>query len=270
MNRVHAFFDKATSTLTYVTWDPKTRDAVIIDPVLNYDPSTQILSTESLRALADFTRDLRVHYVLETHAHADHLSPGRDMRGGGIQLAASQRMRDVFATFAKVFAWPKDLRLAGIDRYVADGEEFSAGSLRIQALATPGHTCACTTYRIGEKLFVGDTMFMPDSGVGRCDFPGGSASTLWDSVWGRLYAFPDHFQIYVGHDYQPGGRPLRYLTTVGEQRRSNIHLNGRTSRADFVAFRESRDRSLSAPRLLNPALDWNLGAHQLVKHPLNL
>jgi len=278
MNRVqvHALFDQPTSTLTYIVWDSLSRDAVVIDPVLDFDPASQMVSTRSLMHIADFVRaqDLTVHWVLDTHAHADHLSSSRELKEHGLALqwGLSEKMHEVFATFCKVFAWPKTLSLQqlGVDRFLRDGEEFHAGALLVQAIATPGHTSACTTFRIGEKLFTGDTLFMPDSGVGRCDFPGGSASTLYDSVVGRLYAFPEEFEIYVGHDYQPEGRPLRLQTSVGEQKRGNIHLNQSTSKADFIRFREARDKTLSAPRLLNPSLDWNLGAHQLVKRPKSL
>lgn len=261
---VHALFDKATFTLTYVVWDAVTRDAVVIDPVLDFDPATQIISRHSMSRLLHFlsSQKLRVHWVLETHAHADHLSCARLLKAEGVamQFGLSARMFEVFSTFQKVFGWPKNERLEdlGVDRYFRDGEEFTAGSLRIQALATPGHTPACTTYRIGDRLFTGDALFMPDSGVGRCDFPGGSASALYDSVWGRLYSYPDDFEIFVGHDYQPGGRVLRYRSTVGAQKSGNIHLGAATSRADFIQFREGRDKTLSAPRLLAPSLEWNL------------
>ncbi len=276
MISVHSLFDKATSTLTYVVWDPATRDALIIDPVLDFNPATQMVSRESLNQLRHFisTMDLRVHWVIETHAHADHLTSARELKQLGLaqSFGVSEKMNEVFATFAKVFSWPKSVNLAkmGIDRFFRDGEEFTAGSIRVRALATPGHTSACTTFVIEDKLFTGDALFMPDSGVGRCDFPGGSAATLYDSVWGKIYAFPDEYKIYVGHDYQPGGRPLRFRSTVGEQKLLNIHLRESTSKADFVRFRESRDKTLSAPRLLNPSLDWNLGAHQIVKDVASL
>lgn len=270
---LHAFFDKPTFTLTYVVWDRATRDAVIIDPVLDFDPATQIVSQGSLQRLTRFiaAEQLRVHWVLDTHAHADHLSSSRELKESGVAAAwgLSARMFEVFETFKKVFAWPKavDLRAMGVDRFFNDGEEFSAGSLRLQAIATPGHTPACTTFRIGDKLFTGDALFMPDSGVGRCDFPGGSAATLYDSVWGKLYQLPDDYQVFVGHDYQPDGRPLRFTTSLGDQKRNNIHLKYSTSKPEFVAFRESRDKTLTAPRLLAPSLDWNLGAYQAVKRP---
>jgi glyoxylase-like metal-dependent hydrolase (beta-lactamase superfamily II) len=265
-----AFYDEGTATLTYVVWDVLTRDAVLIDPVLDFDSTTQLTSTKSVKKVLEFVRakELSVHWVMETHAHADHLSGAREICAElGCQWAMGARMNEVFDNFKKVYSWPANAKIdkLGVTRWLKDGEEISAGSLRIQALATPGHTPACMTLKIDEWLFTGDALFMPDSGVGRCDFPGGSAEQLYRSVWERLYSMPDHFKIFVGHDYKPQGRPLQYQTTVGEQKANNIHLRSATAKADFVSFREGRDKTLSAPRLLDPSLDWNLGAHQVVK-----
>lgn len=268
---VQAFYDDATATLTYVVWDSVTRDAVILDPVLDFDPATQLTSRQSVERVLSFVRgkELNVHWVMETHAHADHLSSARELCAAlpGCQWAMGSRMKEVFNTFKKVYAWPATLTLEslGVNRWLQDGEEVSAGSLRVQALATPGHTPACLTLRIGEMLFTGDTLFMPDSGVGRCDFPGGSAEQLYHSVWGKLYALPNHYQIFVGHDYKPDGRPLAFRTTVGEEKTRNIHLRGDTGCNEFVSFRQGRDKTLVAPRLLAPSLDWNLGAHQMIR-----
>ena len=267
---VHALFDKATFTLTYVVWDELTRDAVVIDPVLDYDPASKMISRGNLKRVVEFVRrkNLLVHWILDTHAHADHLSSARELKAafGSAQLGLSARMAQVLETFKKAFAWSASLTIQGThaDRLFRDGEEFTAGSLRLQAIATPGHTVACTTYKIGSKLFTGDAIFMPDSGVGRCDFPGGSAKELYHSLTSKIFAFPEEFEIFVGHDYQPGGRPLRYRTTVGKQKQSNIHLRTGISLEEFVQFREGRDKTLNAPRLLEPSLDWNLGAHQSV------
>jgi glyoxylase-like metal-dependent hydrolase (beta-lactamase superfamily II) len=268
---VHGFFDPGSSTITYVVWDRSTGDAVIIDPVMDYDPATQITSCKSLEKIAHFTtgKKLRVHWVIDTHVHADHLTSSGCIRQNwpGVQWGMSACMHEVFENFSKVFAWPKSVNLSclGVDRWLNDGEEFAAGSLRIQALATPGHTPACTTFKIGDAVFTGDLIFMPDGGTGRCDFPGGSARALYDSIWGKLYALPDSTRVFVGHDYRPNDRPLRFQTTIGEQKTSNIHVRAGTSRDEFVKFRESRDKTLIAPRLLNPSLDWNLGARQIVK-----
>lgn len=266
---IQAFYDDATATLTYVVFDPLTRDAVVIDPLIDYDPATQLTSKKSLEKVLAFVRskDLVLHWVMDTHVHADHLSAAREICSAnpGCGWAMSHKMEDVFRIFKKVYSWPAPQLSVGKVRWLQDGEEISAGSLRIQAIATPGHTPACMTYRIAENLFTGDALMMPDSGVGRCDFPGGSASLLYDSIWGKLYSLPDHYQVFVGHDYKPGGRALAFQASLGEEKNKNIHLKTGTSKPDFVSFREGRDKTLSAPRLLQPSLDWNLGAHQMVK-----
>ena len=269
--QVHALHDPPTGTLTYIVWDRGTLDAVIIDPVLDFDPATQLVSRTSMARLTDFvsSHGLRVHWVLDTHAHADHLSSSRQLVEVGFAPAwgVGERMHEVFATFKKIFAWPESTRLEdmGVTRFFKDGERIQAGALALEVIFTSGHTPACVTYRVGEFLFTGDALFMPDSGVGRCDCPGGSAVALYESVHERLYAFPDHYQSFTGHDYGPGGRALKFKSSMGEQKASNVHLRLATSAAEFITFRESRDKTLPAPRLLNPSLDWNLGAHQLVK-----
>ncbi len=266
---IQAFFDEATATLTYVVFDPLTLDAVVIDPVIDYDPATQLTSRKSLDKVLSFVRgkELILHWVLDTHVHADHLTGAREICSAvtGCGWAMSSKMEEVFKTFKKVYSWAAPKLSVGEVRWLSDGEEISAGSVRIQALATPGHTPACMTYKIGENLFTGDALMMPDSGVGRCDFPGGSAEQLYESVWGKLYSLPDHYQVFVGHDYKPGGRPLAFQTSLGEEKSKNIHLKTATAKAEFISFRESRDKTLTAPRLLAPSLDWNLGAHQVVK-----
>lgn len=268
-----AFFDPATFTLTYVVWNPRTLAAVVIDPVLDFDPATQLTSRSNVEKLLAFIRakGLRVDWILETHAHADHLSAALELREAlpGSRWAMGQRMAEVFSTFKKVFAWPAELRLEslGVDRWLRDGEEITLDGLTVRALETPGHTPACLTFRVGDWLFTGDALMMPDIGVGRCDFPGGSAGQLYDSVWGKLYALPDGFQVFPGHDYPPAGRDVSYQASLAAHRAGNVHLRASTSREQFVAFREARDKTLSAPRLLQPSLDWNLGAHQIVKRP---
>lgn len=268
---VQSFFDPVTFTLTYIVWDAHSRDALVIDSVLDFDPATQLTSKASLNQVTDFLhkKDLTLHWLLETHAHADHLSAARELRERfpGARWAMGERMQDVFQNFKKAFAWPDSVKLEnlGIDRWLADGEDFACGTFRVKVIATPGHTPACVTFEIGRWLFTGDALFMPDGGVGRCDFPGGSADQLYDSVWGKLYSKPLNYEIFVGHDYQPGGRPVAYRTPLKHEKECNIHLNETVSRADFIHFRENRDRSLSAPRLLAPSLDWNLGAHQILK-----
>ncbi|MGE4131866.1 MAG: MBL fold metallo-hydrolase [Bdellovibrionales bacterium] len=268
---IAAFYDEPTGSLTYVVSDALTRDAVVIDPVLGFDPVTRDLTSTPWQRVNHFLREsqLRLHAILETHAHADHLTAGRELRAEwpGALWMMSDKIADVFATFKKVYAWPSGATIEslGVDRWLRDGERFRAGSLEIEVIATPGHTEACLTFAIGNSLFTGDAMMMPDSGVGRCDFPGGSADTLYSSVTGKIFSRPENTRIFVGHDYHAGGRELAYETSVGEQKRANVHLSAATARQEFVAARTARDKTLNPPRLLEPSLDWNLGAHQLLK-----
>jgi glyoxylase-like metal-dependent hydrolase (beta-lactamase superfamily II)/rhodanese-related sulfurtransferase len=264
--QIKPFFDPDTFTLTYVVFDDASRDAVIIDPVLDYDVLASTTSTSSLERVADFVREreLRVHYVLETHAHADHLSGSQWLREHfGAKIAIGERIRDVQKTFREVL----DLAHLAVDgrqfdRLLHDGEVLAAGTLRIETIATPGHTPACVTYRIGDALFTGDALFMDDYGTGRCDFPRGSAEALYDSVQ-RLYALPDELRVFPGHDYQPGGRELRWETTIGRSKRENVQLRANTPKQEFVAMRTARDRTLKAPRLLYPSVQINIDAGRL-------
>ena len=274
MNQVYGLHDPITNTVSYVVWDDRTRDAVVIDPLMDFDPVTNRTLAWSCNALRHFVaqKDLRVHWILETHVHADHLSAARELRRAwpGSLWAMSERINEVFDVFHEEWDWPPDLRLSnlGVDRWLRDGEEINAGSLRVESLATPGHTPSCLTFRIGDWLFTGDTLMTPDSGTGRCDFPGGDAGVLFDSIAGRLYAFEDHLEVFSGHDYQPHGRPPRYRWPLGVHKSRNVHLNLGTARDKFITFRRARDVTLSAPRLLPPSLDWNLGAHQMVRPTL--
>ena len=271
MNDVFGLLDPITNTISYVVWDPRSRDAVVIDPLMDYDPVTRRTLPWSRQALEHFVaaKNLNVHYILETHAHADHLSAARDLRRTwtGSRWAMSERLDVVFDAFKGEWEWPQDLRLSnlGVDRWLRDGEELVAGSFTVSTIATPGHTPACVTYRIGDWLFVGDALMTPDFGTGRCDFPGGDPGALWDSIARKLYALDDRCQVFSGHDYQPGGRPPRSRWSLGEHKQRNIHVTLGTRRAEFVTFRRARDLQLKAPGLLPPSLDWNLGAHQLVR-----
>ena len=270
--RIEPFFDKATFTLTYVVSDPATGDAVAIDPVLDYDPAAGTTATVSLDRVSDHVRRerLRLHYVLETHAHADHLSGSQLLRRRfDARIAIGERIREVQATFREVFDLPATFPTDGsqFDRLLADGEIVRAGSLEIGVIATPGHTPACLTYRIGDAIFTGDALFTEDYGTGRCDFPRGSAEALYDSIQ-RLYRLPDETRVFVGHDYQPGGREVRWMTTIGASKARNPQLDARTPRDEFVARRRARDAALAAPSLLFPSVQVNVDAGRLpAPHP---
>lgn len=263
--QIETFYDPATSTLTYVVLDPTSKDAVVIDPVLDYDPLSSSTSTRSLEALEAFlrARELRVHKVLETHAHADHLSGSQYLkRRFGAKVGIGARIRDVQRVFRDVFDMPESFAIDGsqFDQLFEDGETITAGTLTFSVIATPGHTPACVSYVIEDAVFTGDALFIEDSGTGRCDFPAGSADALYSSVHDRLYALPDATRVFVGHDYQPNGRPLRYETTIGASKAKNIQLRADTPREAFVSMRTARDATLAAPRLLYPSVQINVDA----------
>lgn len=283
--KIETRFHDATFTLTYVVYDEATRDAVVIDSVLDYDPLSSQTSTASAEALVAWIREqgLKVHLVLETHAHADHLTAAQYLkRELGARVVIGEAIRVVQRAFRPVFGLGASFRDDGtqFDVLVADGETLRAGSLEIRAIHTPGHTPACLSYLIGDAVFTGDALFMPDYGTGRCDFPSGSADQLYTSVHDRLYALPDATRVFVGHDYQPNGRPLRYETTIGASKRENIQLTSSTQRESFIQFRNARDATLAAPRLLFPSVQVNIQAGCLpaadgngIRHlqlPLNL
>ena len=262
------FFDPRTSTLTYVVWDADTRDAVVIDPVLDFDPASGRVWTESADAVADFVtaEGLTLHFALETHAHADHLSGSQVFADRfGARVAISSAIRTVQEVFAPVFdkggGFPTDG--SQFDLLVEHGQILEAGTLRIEAIHTPGHTPACVTWHIEDAVFTGDALFMPDFGTGRCDFPAGSAEDLYDSVTERLYTLPDATRVFVGHDYQPGGRALAWETTIGASKAQNKQLTAETDRSQFVQWRTERDATLNAPRLLLPSIQVNIDAGRL-------
>lgn len=268
--QIKTFFDKATFTLSYVVYDEATKDAVIIDPVLDFDPASGRIQTSSVEEVIGFVRgaQLNVKMILETHAHADHLSSSQVLKRefSAAPLAIGAEIRKVQEVFKPIYGFDASFKTDGsqFDRLLTDGEVVQAGSLRFAVRSTPGHTPACSSYDFQGHLFTGDALFMPDYGVGRADFPGGSAETLFHSVK-RLYQLPDATKVFTGHDYQPGGRPLRFESTIGEQKRTNVHIQAGTTLESFVKFRTERDATLAAPRLLHPSVQVNIDAGHLPK-----
>jgi len=263
--KVHAFFDDGrTFTLTYVVYDEHSKDAVILDPVLDLDTTPWRTYTESIEKVAAFVaeKNLNVHWVLDTHVHADHLSGAHELKARFHSKAAiGSHIAVVQEIFKSAFNLAKDFPTDGrqFDRLLKDGDVIEAGTLKVEVMHTPGHTPACNTYKIGDAIFTGDVLFIPDVGVARCDFPRGSAQDLYRSVTQRLYTLADDTQVYVGHDY-PKGREMRYLTSIGESKQSNVDLPVGRTEAEFVDRINARDKQLAAPRLLFPSLQININA----------
>jgi len=260
---VHPFFDEDTSTLTYVVADPETKDAIVIDPVLNFDSLASQTSTESVEKVVSFIQEqgLTLRAVLETHAHADHISSAQFLKAKfSVPVAVGSHIVKVQTTFANVFNLSSDVRTDGsqFDILLEASRNYEFGSLSVAILATPGHTPGCVSYHIGDAVFTGDALFIEDYGTGRTDFPGGSASKLHDSVVNTLYELPGETRVFVGHDYMPGGRAMRCESTIACERESNIQLKKVTSAEDFVAFRNKRDSSLPPPRLIYPSIQINV------------
>jgi glyoxylase-like metal-dependent hydrolase (beta-lactamase superfamily II) len=261
---IRHFFNEATFTLTYVVHDEETKRGILIDTVTDYDPNSGRTWNESNEEVKEYIDEmgLSILYVLDTHAHADHLTGMPYFKEHyGCKTVIGRYITTVQAMFRDIFNLGTDFPVDGsqFDVLVADGDVLEMGALSIQVMHTPGHTPACLTYRIGDALFVGDTIFMPDYGTARCDFPGGSAEALYDSIQ-KIYALRDATRIFTCHDYQPGGRELRYQSTVGAQKESNIQIKGSTTREEFVAFRRERDASLAMPKLILPSLQVNIRA----------
>ncbi len=265
---VQAFFDKATHTISYLVSDPETKAAVLIDPVLDFDPAAFRTSTASADAILTAAADagLTIERVLETHAHADHLSAAHYIRcRTGARIGIGGRITEVQKTFGNLFE-ADDVTDDGavFDQLFADGDRFGIGGLEAEVMHTPGHTPACVSYRIGDAVFVGDTLFMPDYGTARTDFPGGDAATLYRSIQ-RILDLPEATRLFVGHDYIPetGRTEFAWETTIGEQRRANVHVGAGVDEDAFVARRTARDALLGAPRLILPSLQVNIRAGAL-------
>jgi glyoxylase-like metal-dependent hydrolase (beta-lactamase superfamily II) len=264
---VYPFFDKATNTVTYIVRDPANKSCAIIDSVLDIDYAAGAIDYVSAKKVIDKVRelDLTVEWIIETHVHADHLSAApylQQVLGG--KLGIGEHIIEVQDTFGKIFNEGTEFQRDGsqFDQLFADGDTYKIGTLIATVLHTPGHTPACTTHVIGDAAFVGDTFFMPDGGTGRTDFPGGNARDLYRSMT-RVLTLPDQVRVFVCHDYGPNGRDIKWETTIGEERSSNVHLLQCETEDDYVKLRETRDATLSAPKLIIPSLQVNMRAGNL-------
>ena len=262
---ITSFFDKATNTISYIVSDPNGSACAIIDSVLDFDFASGRTDTKSADKLINFVKEnkLDVQWLLESHVHADHLSaaPYIQMEVGG-KIGIGSHITDVQETFGKIFNEGTEFQRDGsqFDKLFVEGDTFHIGQLRGDVLHTPGHTPACMTYVIGDSAFVGDTLFMPDFGTARCDFPGGSSENLFSSIQ-KILSLPDATRIFVGHDYKaPGREHYAWETTVGEQKRKNIHIKSGKSKEDFVKLRDERDAKLAMPKLIVPSLQINMRA----------
>jgi glyoxylase-like metal-dependent hydrolase (beta-lactamase superfamily II) len=261
---IRAFFDEPTNTVSYLVWDPETRRGVAIDPVLDFDIAAGTVDDDSVTELLNAAEQagVTIEWVLETHIHADHLSGAPLIKArSGAKIAIGEHVREVQNIFRPIFG-ADDLKSEGadFDRLLKDGERLRVGSLSIEVMHTPGHTPACVSYRIGDAVFVGDTLFMPDYGTARTDFPGGCARQLYRSIR-KLLSLPPETRLFMCHDYKAPGRDrFAWETTVGEQRRANKHVHDGIGEDEFVAMRQERDKELSTPRLLIPSIQVNMRA----------
>ena len=262
---ITSFFDEATNTISYIVCDPNGSACAIIDSVLDFDFASGRTDTKSADKLINFVKEnkLDVQWLLESHVHADHLSaaPYIQMEVGG-KIGIGSHITDVQETFGKIFNEGTEFQRDGsqFDKLFVEGDTFHIGQLRGDVLHTPGHTPACMTYVIGDAAFVGDTLFMPDFGTARCDFPGGSSENLFASIK-KILTLPDATRIFVGHDYKaPGREHYAWETTVGEQKKKNIHIKSGQSKEDFVKLRDERDAKLAMPKLIVPSLQINMRA----------
>ncbi|GAB2539070.1 MBL fold metallo-hydrolase [Rhodanobacter koreensis] len=265
---VKAFFHEPTNTFSYVAWDPATGQAVVLDAVLDYEVAPGRIRHDSADAVVSFVQaeGLDVAWVIDTHVHADHLSAGAYIQSKlGGRLAIGEHIRTVQRTFGKLFNAGDAFRTDGsqFDHLFADGERYRVGGIEATAIATPGHTPACMTHLIGDAAFVGDTLFMPDYGTARCDFPGGDAAILYRSIQ-KIFALPGETRIFLCHDYKTAGRDaFAHETTVAAERQGNIHVHEGIGEAEFVAMRMKRDATLSMPQLILPSVQVNMRAGHL-------
>lgn len=264
---IQHFFHEPSGTVSYVVSDPETSSAAVIDPVLGFSADSGRTDQSSIEIVAAYIQqhELDLQWILETHAHADHLSGAQFLRRRlGGKVAIGEGIRDVQAHFGPVFNLGESFNADGrqFDHLFADDDVIDIGALRCRVLHTPGHTNDSVTYLIGNAAFVGDTVFMTDFGTARCDFPGGDAGKLYDSIQ-KLFALPDDTMIYLCHDYPPASRSLRFMTTLGEQKATNIHVGAGVARAAFIEMRQARDATLSLPALILPSIQVNIQAGRL-------
>jgi glyoxylase-like metal-dependent hydrolase (beta-lactamase superfamily II) len=279
---VTAFFDEDTNTISYVVKDPESNACAVVDSVMDIDYAAGRITFTHADNIIAFIKDngLKLEWIIETHVHADHLSaaPYIQQKLGG-KLGIGSKITVVQDTFGKVFNEGTEFQRDGsqFDRLFEDGDTYQVGSMTCFAIYTPGHTPACMVHVMGDAAFVGDTLFMPDGGSARADFPGGDAGTLYDSIQ-KLLALPDDMRLFMCHDYGPNGREIKWETTVGEEKKHNIHVGEGKTREDFIKFRTERDAQLDMPRLIIPSLQVNMRAgrlptdesgHQVLKVPVN-
>ena len=262
--QIKSFFYKATWTFTYVVSDPEARVCIVIDPVLNYDPKSGRTLTQSADQVLEYitSNQLQLEWILETHAHADHLTAAKylqDMLGG--KIAIGEKVQKIQGVFKGIFNLGDEFKADGsqFDHLIKDGENISFGNLNIESIAVPGHTPACLAYKIDDAIFVGDTLFPSDVGTARCDFPGGDANTLYKSIK-KILSYPESTNLYMCHDYPPTNRQVIGRTTVGEQRENNIHIRDGVTEDAFVQMRKARDATLEVPVLLLPSIQVNIRA----------
>ncbi|MDA4846871.1 MBL fold metallo-hydrolase [Hoeflea poritis] len=266
---VKAFFDPATNTISYIVKDPASKSCAVVDSVMDIDYAAGRITYEHADEIIDYIRqnDLQLEWIIESHVHADHLSAApyiQEKLGGKIGIG--DQIMVVQNTFGKVFNEGTEFQRDGsqFDALFKDGDSYDIGTMRAFAIYTPGHTPACMTHVIGDAAFVGDTLFMPDGGSARADFPGGDAATLYESIQ-KILALPDEIRLFMCHDYGPNGRDIQWETTVGEEKANNIHVGGGKSREEFVKFRTERDATLDMPKLIIPSLQVNMRAGEVPK-----
>lgn len=265
MIEVKEFFDAPTGTLSYIVFDKATKDSVVIDPVLNFNSNSGAYKTTSLDQQINYIKEqaLDIKYILETHAHADHISSSQFFKKyfSNVKVAINENIKLVQSVFKNIYQF-SDFKDDGssFDKLIKNDEEFSAGSINIKAIATPGHTPACASFLIENKIFVGDSIFVPEAGTGRCDFPKACAKTLFNSITKKLYTLDEATEVFVGHNYPAKGQAPHYKTTIKELKEKNIHIKPNTKLKEFLNFRQLRDKELDAPQLLFQSIQINMNA----------